>query len=123
MGAHIYLFILLWYTPFVDPQVDETKVMMTEILKLTRENNEILVKVRNGQRWAQVSKALYWLVILGIGFGSFYYIQPYLNSLTSSYNSVFGGSDTSKKEGSGSLSDLSHLQDLLKQVGSDELAN
>jgi hypothetical protein len=107
----------------VDPQVDETKAMMAEILKLTRENNEILVKVRNGQRWAQISKALYWLVILGIGFGSFYFIQPYLNSLTSSYSSVFGSSDSSKKDGSGSLSDLNHLQDLLKQVGSSELAN
>jgi len=49
---------------------------LDEILNLTRENNKILRGMRRTQRWSSFLQIVYWFVILGIVFGSYYYIQP-----------------------------------------------
>lgn len=58
---------------------------LDELLELTRENNSILRGLRRAQRFATVARVLYWLVILGIGFGSYYYLQPYLDQAMNLY--------------------------------------
>jgi hypothetical protein len=97
----------------VDP---ELKTMMEELLKLTRENNTILSKVRNHQKWVQIYKAIYWVIIISVAFGGFYFIQPYLSSTLNYYNAVTGGESSSGTIPGTSIPDIKHLQDLLKQV-------
>ncbi|MFA5933639.1 MAG: hypothetical protein WC795_00215 [Candidatus Paceibacterota bacterium] len=63
----------------------ELKSMIKENLELTQENNKILKKVRKAQVWAQISRVLYWLVIIGASVGAYYYIQPYLSKLIGIY--------------------------------------
>ncbi len=59
---------------------------LEEILELTKENNRILHSLRGAQRRASAFRLLYWLVIIGLGFGAFYYIQPYLEQIMSVYS-------------------------------------
>lgn len=47
-----------------------------EVLNLTRENNKILRGMRRSQRLSSLFQMVYWLIILGIAFGAYYYIQP-----------------------------------------------
>lgn len=58
---------------------------LDEILELTKENNRMLHYLRGAQRRASAFRLLYWLVILGLGFGAFYYIQPYLEQIIGVY--------------------------------------
>ena len=52
-----------------------------ELLELTRENNKILRKMRRAQKIASYVRAFYWLVIIGVTVGSFYFLQPYVSQL------------------------------------------
>jgi hypothetical protein len=97
----------------VDP---EAKSTLKELVTLTRENNLLLHKIRKVQKWTQIVKAVYWVIILMITLGGFYFIQPYLNS-TLNYYSVIAGSGGSNKATPSSLPDIQHLQDLIKQFG------
>ncbi len=89
----------------------ELKNMLKETLELTRSNNELLLKLRKTQKWAMYYRVGYWIVILGISFGAYYAIEPYLGSIFNYYGQVSGAtSDISK-----SIPDLKHVQDLLNQ--------
>lgn len=59
-----------------------------ELLELTRENNKILKSLRAHNRWATFSHIVYWLIIVGVSLGTFYYLQPYLESLMKTYNQI-----------------------------------
>lgn len=58
---------------------------LDELLELTTENNRMLHRMRRLQRWSSVMRALYWLVIIGLAFGSFYFVKPYFEQLTKVY--------------------------------------
>lgn len=79
--------IYLCYSSPVD-EADSKK--LDRILALTEENNEYIKKVRSTQKNAQMFKAIYWVAIITFAVGGFYFLKPYLNTLTSFYSS-FGG--------------------------------
>ncbi len=96
----------------MDPEV---KKMIEESLTLNRESNTILKGIRSAQRRAEIMKIIYWVIILGITFGAYYFVQPYIESLMGYYSSIAGiGGDGTTTDGS-SISNLSQIQDLLKQ--------
>jgi len=93
----------------------EMRDLLQENLKLSRENNEMLKKVRGIQKRAHFFQIMYWLFIIGITVGAYYYIQPYIEKILSVYNSGAGSILQLQNLGS-SIPDVSHLQDLLKQL-------
>lgn len=93
----------------------ETKKMLQENLRLSKDNNDMLRKMLRIQRWTQIYRVLYWVVILGVSFGAIYFIKPYLNSLLGYYSSISDSVDTVKQVSS-SVPDLKHVQDLLNQL-------
>jgi hypothetical protein len=88
----------------VDP---ESKKLLEDTYSLALENNKMLHKVRNVQKWATFWSWLKVFLIIGITFGSFYFLEPYLNKVVDLYNSVSG---TQQK-----LNGSSSIQDLLKK--------
>lgn len=94
----------------------EIKELLQANLKLSQENNELLKKVRNVQRWALITKILYWFVIIGVAVGALYFIKPYLGGILNIYSG--GVSDINSIEGvknalNGSTKDW---RDLIKEV-------
>jgi hypothetical protein len=61
---------------------------LQEILRLTRENNEMLHGMRSREKIANTFRILYWLFIFLSIFGTYYYVQPYLVSLLDTLNSM-----------------------------------
>ncbi len=74
---------------------------LDELLELTRDNNKILHGVRRTQRWSSFFTVVYWAIILGSIFGTYYYFQPTIKK----YFGVFQDS-------------VSVFQNLQKTVGS-----
>ena len=64
-----------------------------EVLKLLRENNEILKSIRRRQQWQTVGHVLYWLVIGGIFLASYHFAQPYIQHMLDTYAKVQEGID------------------------------
>ncbi|MDD3662597.1 MAG: hypothetical protein PHT84_01895 [Candidatus Pacebacteria bacterium] len=80
----------------------EIKSLLEENLKLAKENNELLKKVREFQRWSRITKVLYWFIIIGIALGAFYFIQPYFDGILNIY--------------SGGVSDIDMMKNLSKDL-------
>lgn len=57
----------------------ESKKLLEDTFKLTKENNEMLHKVRNVQKRAFLFNSLYWILIIAIGVGALYFIQPFID--------------------------------------------
>ena len=74
----------------------EERSLLERTYKIAQENNEILRKMRSVSRWATAFKVFYWVVILGLSFGAFYAIQPYMNQVLSMYSEAQSNIQTIK---------------------------
>lgn len=93
----------------------ESKQLLEETLRLSKENNVLLLKIRSVQRWAQFTRIFYWILIIGVSFGALYYIKPYLGNLVNIYTGGVSGVDNIS-DISSKLKDQQQIQDLIKSL-------
>ncbi len=65
--------------------------LQAEVRKLTalvEENNNMLKSIQRRARMSILLSSIKWLFILGVTFGSFFFLQPYLDSLMETYSSI-----------------------------------
>lgn len=91
---------------------------MQKLLQLTEENNKLLRKMHRAQQWASVFRAIYWIVIIGLIAGSFYFIQPFLSQTLSVYQGLVGTSEALEGVG-GQIPGLGNLSELLGGLGGE----
>ncbi len=84
-------------------QIDELKALVAE-------NTEIVRDIRRGQRRALWFRVAYWFVVLGLAFGSFYFIEPYLTYLTGMANDSQSTLESLKSY----IPDATKVQDLIE---------
>ena len=69
----------------MDPDV---KKLLQENLKLSRENHEILKRLQRHERVRRFTKIIYWVIIIVIVLGGYFYIvEPLVNQLNQAYSS------------------------------------
>ncbi len=59
----------------------EEKSLLERTYALAEENNEMLRSIRNANRISLILRIVYWVVIIGIALGAYYFIQPYFESV------------------------------------------
>jgi len=64
----------------------ESKKLLEETYSLAEENNKMLRAIRRSMLWSRITSTLYWVLIIGISVGAFYFIQPYLEQLMGAYS-------------------------------------
>ncbi len=69
------------------------KELLQKTHDLSQENNKILRGIRRSNRWGSFFHLLYWVIIIGISVGAFYYIQPYVDTLLKTYKTLQTGID------------------------------
>ncbi|HEY4477942.1 MAG TPA: hypothetical protein VJB09_01550 [Candidatus Paceibacterota bacterium] len=62
----------------------EAKELLEKTYELEKENNHMLRRLRRAQRYAALMRVAYWFIIIGLGVGAFYFIQPYIDAITGS---------------------------------------
>lgn len=67
---------------------EDLKEKIDETYELSLENNKMLHSVQRRAKWGFVGRLIYWIVILGIGVGAFYYVQPYIEQMMKVYDSI-----------------------------------
>ena len=90
----------------------EETAKLDRALTLAEENNKILRGLRRSDRASTVIHITYWVIIIALSFGAFYFIQPYINFMTGIIGS--DNSTTSGQSNTGS----SNLLNVLKQAQS-----
>jgi len=71
----------------------EEKSLLERTYKIAEENNAILKSMRRTARWGIAIRVSYWVIIIGLSFGAFYFIQPYMEILYGAVDKVSGNSD------------------------------
>ncbi len=74
----------------------ELKDMIRKNLELSAENNKMLHSIKRGMFWGKIMRIVYWVIILGVGVGLYYYIEPYVDSAVGAYGDVKGDLQTFK---------------------------
>ncbi len=59
----------------------EERALLRDTAELVKENHLILKSMRRNARIASFLRVIYWLIILGTAFGTYYFIQPYIDPL------------------------------------------
>jgi hypothetical protein len=69
----------------MDPEMKE---LLKKNLALSKENNELLLKMRKVQRWNQIGKNIYWAFVIFFALGAYYYIRPYIGKVDAMYQQL-----------------------------------
>lgn len=72
----------------------QEKQKIERILELEEENSKILRRMRRTARWSAFLSILYYIVIVGLAVGAFYYIQPFLGKIGQTYGNFSNMYDT-----------------------------
>ena len=100
----------------MDPDL-EIERTVKENRRLIEENNKMLKKINRSLAISAGIKIVYWIVILGVAFGAYYIVQPYVDSFKDTYSDVRGGVENVKSLGGerGSFEEsISTLRELLQ---------
>lgn len=71
----------------------EERKMLEEVLTLSRENHEIVTKLRRSMMWGRVFHGIYWFVIIGATIGAFYFMQPFVDQAKTLYGDLLNTKD------------------------------
>lgn len=63
----------------------ELQKRLASIEERLEENHRILVKIRRTQRNATLFRVGYWILIILIGLGAFYFIRPFMEQIGQAY--------------------------------------
>ncbi len=87
-------------------QHSELKKAIQENRRLIEENQNILKKIRRSMVISRSLTVLYWVVIAGIAFGAYYFVQPYIEAVQNVYTNVRTGYE-----------DVQHRRDEVQDLG------
>lgn len=73
-----------------DKEFKNMERQLRETRALAERNNEILQKVHRSMVWSRVLWVVYWLILVGIAIGAFYFLEPYWDTLVETYESLRG---------------------------------
>jgi hypothetical protein len=66
----------------------ESKKLLEDTFRLSEDNNKMLHSMRRSMRVGHIMSLLYWIIIIGISVGAFYYAQPYIDQMMKLYGSA-----------------------------------
>ena len=89
----------------------EERAILERVSKLAEENNEMLRKIRRTGRWSLIIRVAYWVIVVGLALGVFYFLQPYVDAIQQTYSGIFGQNETTTEP---LQSETELLLDLLK---------
>lgn len=76
-------------------EIAELNEKIDKLTTLIEENQHMVRNLYQRARMATVFIFIKWFIIIGITVGSFYYIQPFINTLVGIYGGVSGGGTSS----------------------------
>ena len=69
----------------------EDKKIIRKNFEMTLENNKMLKKIRRSMFLSNVTRLFYWVVIIGLSLGAYYYLQPYIDGAKETFDQIRGG--------------------------------
>ena len=97
---------------------EELKVLLRENIETSKESLKILKKINRGRIFGNIFSVLKWTLIVGLSFGAYYYIEPFLSQYVDMLRGLTSGVENIGKIGNNINSAvpsnlLEKLQDLM----------
>lgn len=93
---------------------EELKVLLRENIEVSKESLKILRKINRGRIFGSIFSALKWMLIIGISFGTYYYIEPFISKYLDLMKGFSSGVENVGKISNNANSAIS--PDLLKKL-------
>ncbi|MSU44632.1 hypothetical protein EXS45_00385 [Candidatus Nomurabacteria bacterium] len=74
----------------------EERELLNKCVGLVEENNQMLRSMKRSMRFASITRAIYWIFIIGSAVGAFYLFQPAIDQLKNVYGGVGDALDNFK---------------------------
>ncbi len=87
----------------------EERSLLERTYKMAEDNNKLLLSIRSHARIGTSMKIIYWMVILGLSFGAYYFIQPFIKAIT---GGAYGNGEVQ------STGNVGNIQETVKQIQS-----
>lgn len=71
-----------------DQEFDNLRTDLEETREIVERNHEILKSIESTMFWRRVFSIVYWVLIIGIAIGLFYFLDPYIDRLFDTYSQV-----------------------------------
>jgi hypothetical protein len=68
----------------------EDRKLLLKSIEMAEDNNRLLKKIWRVHRWGRAFKLIYWVIIIGIAVGAFYFLDPYIKAIKSQYDTIRG---------------------------------
>ena len=68
----------------------EEKSLLERLVKMSEDNNKVLHSLRRSNRISTLLHVFYWVVIVVLSLGSYYFIEPYMKMLPNVIGAVQG---------------------------------
>ncbi len=62
--------------------------ILEETLELEKENNRLLKKIWQTQKWRSIFVIAKWVIIIALAGGAYYFIQPYVEIVLNNFNDI-----------------------------------
>jgi len=72
----------------------ESKKLLEETYSLAKENNAMLSSIKRSMLLSRVMTVVYWVAIIGVSVGAFYFVQPYIDQLMEIYGGAKSNLDS-----------------------------
>ena len=95
---------------------DELKALIEANLELTKENHQILKKIRGVQTRTTLFTTAKWVFLIVVAFGSYYYISPFFSKLSGLYSSIPNLGNINAKSISDTVSSFENKTNVVKSV-------
>jgi len=73
---------------YSEEEFQEFKEQLAEVAKLTRQNNKIMRGIQHSMKMSMIFRTLYWIVIIGSMVGAYYYLQPFIDNFSQTYDKL-----------------------------------
>lgn len=97
----------------IDPELKE---LLQKNLEASEESLGILKKMRRAQFYGGVVTFIKWALIIGISYGAYVYIEPYLNKMLDMYTQINETVSGVQKAGNSINSVTASSTDILKKL-------
>lgn len=69
----------------------EERQLLIQTHRMVEESNALLRKMHRADLVARAFRLFYWIVIIGLSVGAYYFVQPYVEQIQNVYGGLKGG--------------------------------
>jgi hypothetical protein len=80
----------------MESDTEDLRQDIAELKEMVGEMDDTLRSIRRNQRWHAFVTIAWWLTIIGVTGAAYYYMQPYIQRVVTTYEQVQQGADTAQ---------------------------